>query len=100
MPNPKVGTVTQDVTKAIRELKGGKVDFRVEKAGIVHARLGKASFPANKLRENFNVLMEVIMKAKPASSKGIYLQGVTVSTTMGPGIKIDPAEVASSLKAA
>ncbi len=100
MPNPKVGTVTQDVGRAVRELKGGKVEFRVEKAGIVHARLGKASFPPAKLRENFNVLMDVIMKAKPSSAKGVYLQAVAVSTTMGPSVKIDTAAIAAAHQAA
>jgi large subunit ribosomal protein L1 len=100
MPNPKVGTVTQDVGRAVRELKGGKVEFRVEKAGIVHARLGKASFASNKLLENFNVLMDVIMKAKPASAKGVYLKAVAVATTMGPSVKIDTSAIAAAHKAA
>ncbi len=100
MPNPKLGTVTMDVTKAVKELKGGKVEFRVEKAGIVHARLGKASFDTSKLRENFNTLMDVIMKAKPASAKGTYLKAVAVSTTMGPSVKIDAAAITSAHKAA
>jgi large subunit ribosomal protein L1 len=100
MPNPKVGTVTQDVGRAVRELKGGKVEFRVEKAGIVHARLGKASFAPNKLVENFNTLMDVIMKAKPSSAKGVYLKAVAVSTTMGPSVKIDTAAIAAAHKAA
>ena len=98
MPNPKLGTVTQDVSRAIRELKGGKIEFRVEKAGIVHARLGKASFAPKKLQENFNSLMEFIMKAKPASAKGIYLKAVTISTTMGPGVKIDTSEISNANK--
>jgi large subunit ribosomal protein L1 len=89
MPNPKVGTVTMDVARAVRELKGGRVEFRVEKAGIVHARLGKASFPAEKLRENFAALLDVIMKAKPATAKGVYLKGVAITTTMGPSVRID-----------
>jgi large subunit ribosomal protein L1 len=89
MPNPKLGTVTQDVARAVRELKGGKVEFRVEKAGIVHARLGKASFPANNLRENFTTLIDVIMKAKPATAKGVYLKAVSITTTMGPSVKVD-----------
>src|ERR1041385_4241407 len=79
MPNPKVGTVTADVTKAIRDSKGGKIEFRAEKAGIVHAPVGKASFTADKLRENFNALMELVMKLKPPTAKGIYLKSVTVS---------------------
>ena len=90
MPNPKVGTVTNEVGEAVRQAKAGKVQFRVEKAGIVHAPIGKASFEAQKLVENFETLMEAINKAKPATAKGTYLRGVTVSSTMGPGIKIDP----------
>lgn len=95
MPNPKVGTVTPDVTKAIKEAKGGKVEFRAEKAGIVHAPVGKASFAAPKLQENFNALMELVMKLKPATAKGVYLKGIALSTTMGPGIKIDTQEILS-----
>jgi large subunit ribosomal protein L1 len=95
MPNPKVGTVTFDVGKAVRELKGGRVEFRVEKAGIVHARIGKVSFGGNKLRENAWALIELLQKLKPSSAKGNYMRSITVSTTMGPGIKIDINEVAS-----
>jgi large subunit ribosomal protein L1 len=98
MPNPKVGTVTMDVTKAVKDLKGGKVEFRVEKAGIVQCPLGKASFPTDKLKENFNTLMEVVLKAKPATAKGTYLKAVTVSTTMGPGIKVDALAIAAAFK--
>ncbi len=93
MPNPKVGTVTQDLARAVKEQKAGKVEFRVEKAGIVHVPFGKASFPAEKLRENFNAIMEIIFKAKPQTAKGVYLKNVTVSTTMGPGIKLDTQEI-------
>ncbi|CAM4454480.1 50S ribosomal protein L1 [Corallococcus exiguus] len=93
MPNPKVGTVTMDVAKAIRDSKGGKVDFRAEKAGIVHAKMGKASFPADKLEANFNALVDLVMKLKPATAKGVYLQGIAISTTMGPGIKLDTTEI-------
>jgi large subunit ribosomal protein L1 len=93
MPNPKVGTVTMDVARAIREAKGGKVEFRVEKAGIIHAPLGKASFATEKLRDNFLALVDLVMKLKPPAAKGVYLKGVAVSTTMGPGIKIDTAEI-------
>jgi large subunit ribosomal protein L1 len=93
MPNPKVGTVTQDLARAVKEQKAGKVEFRVEKAGIVHVPFGKASFPAEKLRENFNAIMEIIFKAKPQTAKGVYLKNVTVSTTMGPGIKVDTQEI-------
>ena len=93
MPNPKVGTVTFDVGKAVRELKGGRVEFRVEKAGIVHARIGKASFGSTKLRENALALVELLVKLKPGSARGTYMKSITVSTTMGPGIKLDPNEV-------
>jgi large subunit ribosomal protein L1 len=93
MPNPKVGTVTMDVARAVREAKGGKVEFRVEKAGIIHAPLGKASFAPEKLRENFYALVDLVMKLKPTAAKGVYLRGVALSTTMGPGIKIDTAEI-------
>jgi len=90
MPNPKVGTVTFDVGKTVQELKAGKVEFRVEKAGIVHCSIGKASFGADKLKENFLALIEMIIKLKPASSKGIYIRSISLSTVMGPGVKVDP----------
>jgi large subunit ribosomal protein L1 len=93
MPNPKTGTVTPDVTKAVKEAKGGKIEFRVEKAGIIHAPVGKASFPAEKLADNFNTLIDLVMKLKPATAKGIYLKGIAISTTMGPGIKLDTQEI-------
>ena len=93
MPNPKVGTVTMDVAKAVRDAKGGKVEFRAEKAGIVHVKVGKASFTPEKLTENFNTLVDLVMKLKPATAKGVYLKGIAVSTTMGPGIKIDTNEI-------
>ena len=93
MPNPKVGTVSMDVKKAVSDAKGGKVEFRAEKAGIVHVKMGKSSFAADKLEANFNTLVDLIMKLKPATAKGVYLQGIAISTTMGPGIKIDTAEV-------
>ena len=96
MPNPKVGTVTQDIARAVKEQKAGKVEFRVEKAGIVHVPFGKASFDPQKLRDNFTAIMEVIYKAKPQTAKGAYLKNVTVSTTMGPGIKVDLAELAAA----
>jgi large subunit ribosomal protein L1 len=89
MPNPKTGTVTFDVTKAVREIRAGKVEYRVEKAGIVHVPVGKASFDEQKLIENARAVLESIIKAKPSSSKGKYLKSVTVSTTMGPGVKMD-----------
>lgn len=90
MPNPKVGTVTFDVARTVQELKAGKVEFRVEKAGIVHCPLGKASFGVEKLLENMMALVEMIVKLKPASSKGIYIRSVALSTVMGPGVKVDP----------
>jgi len=90
MPNPKVGTVTFDVGKAVLELKAGKVEFRVEKAGIVHCPIGKTSFGAEKLMENFLALVEMVVKLKPASSKGIYIRSISLSTVMGPGVKVDP----------
>ncbi|MBW2630225.1 MAG: 50S ribosomal protein L1 [Deltaproteobacteria bacterium] len=99
MPNPKVGTVTFDVKNAVEELKAGKVEFRVEKAGIVHSPVGKVSFGANKLIENILALVESIMKLKPASSKGTYLKAISLSTTMGPGVKIDPLDIRNTLKA-
>jgi len=95
MPNPKVGTVTFDVGKTVQELKAGKVEFRVEKAGIVHCPIGKASFGAAKLKENFLALVEMILKLKPASSKGIYVRSISLSTVMGPGVRIDPFSVKS-----
>jgi large subunit ribosomal protein L1 len=97
MPNPKVGTVTFDVGKAVRELKGGRVEFRVEKAGIVHARIGKVSFGGQKLRDNAWALLELLHKLKTASAKGTYMKSITVSTTHGPGIKLDPNEVTAHL---
>jgi large subunit ribosomal protein L1 len=93
MPNPKVGTVTMDVKKAVADAKGGKVEFRAEKAGIVHVKMGKSSFPAEKLEANFNTLVDLVMKLKPATAKGVYLKGIAVSTTMGPGIKLDTTEI-------
>jgi large subunit ribosomal protein L1 len=99
MPNPKVGTVTQDIAKAVRELKGGRVEFRVEKAGIVHAPIGKVSFGGDKLRDNALVVLELLLKLKPSSAKGTYLRSITVSTTMGPGIKIDPTPLQAALTA-
>jgi len=89
MPNPKVGTVTTDVAKAVRELKAGRVEFRVEKAGIVHARIGKASFGSDKLQENARTMVDTLLRLKPPSAKGTYMKSVTLSTTMGPGIRVD-----------
>lgn len=93
MPNTKSGTVTFDLARAIKEIKAGKIEFRVEKGGIVHAPIGKVSFGAEKLQENFASLIETLIRLKPATSKGAYVKGITVSTTMGPGIKLDTAEV-------
>ena len=98
MPNPKVGTVTADIARAIRESKAGKVEFRVEKAGIIHVPIGKASFTAEKVRDNLNALLETIIKAKPSAAKGIYLKGVSISTTMGPGIKLDASAITATHK--
>lgn len=89
MPNPKVGTVTMNVGETVKAEKRGKLDFRVDKAGIIHAGIGKKSMGADKLKDNLQALLGAIVKAKPASSKGIYLQGITVSSTMGPGVKLD-----------
>ena len=89
MPNPKSGTVTKDVAKAVKELKGGKIEFRVDKTGIVHAAIGKVSFGLDKIMDNLNTFMGAILKAKPASLKGIYIKKITISSSMGPGIKID-----------
>ena len=93
MPNPKTGTVTQDIGKAIKEIKAGKLEFRVDKAGIVHVPVGKASFGAEQLIDNAKAVLMSILRAKPASAKGNYLRGVTISTTMGPGIKLDLSQV-------
>ena len=96
MPNPKVGTVTFDITNAVKELKAGKVEFRVEKAGIVHSPVGKISFGADKLSENVNALLEIIIKLKPASSKGTYIKSIAISSTMGAGVRIDPLDIKSA----
>ena len=100
MPNPKVGTVTFDIGKAVTEIKSGKVEFKVEKAGIVHVAVGKVSFGVEKLMENIRALLEVIIRAKPPTSKGIYLKSIALSTTMGLGIKIDPLSVRTMVKVA
>ncbi len=91
MPNPKVGTVTMDVATAVRDAKGGAVEFRVEKAGIVHAGIGKASFGAEKLVENIKAFTDAVVRAKPTGAKGTYVQRIAVSSSMGPGVKVDPA---------
>ena len=98
MPNAKVGTVTFDVARVVKEIKSGKVDFKVEKTGIVHAGIGKVSFGSASLRENILSFLDKIIQLKPASSKGIYLKGVSISTTMGPGLKIDPVELRTAVK--
>ena len=92
MPNPKAGTVTMDVTKAIADIKAGKIEYRLDKANIIHCPIGKASFDAEKLSENYNALMDAIVKAKPASLKGQYLKSISLATTMGPGVKISTAK--------
>jgi large subunit ribosomal protein L1 len=93
MPNPKVGTVTFDVGKAVTELKAGKVEYRVEKAGIVHVPIGKVSFGPEKLTDNARALLHTLIRVKPAAAKGNYLLSVSVASTMGPGVKVDPAAV-------
>ncbi|MEZ4359953.1 MAG: 50S ribosomal protein L1 [Kofleriaceae bacterium] len=100
MPNPKVGTVTADVTKAVKELKAGRVEFRVEKAGIIQSPIGKASFKPEALAGNLAALVDVLMKLKPATAKGTYMRSITISTTHGPGIKIDVAAFVSGGAAA
>jgi len=95
MPNPKVGTVTAYVTRAVREAKAGKVEFRVEKAGIVHVPVGKASFDVKRLTDNVNAILDTVMRAKPATAKGTYLKGISLSTTMGPGIRLDTAALSA-----
>jgi large subunit ribosomal protein L1 len=91
MPNPKLGTVTMDVAKAVREHKAGKLEYRVDKAGTIHLAIGKLSFDAAKLVDNIHALLDAIVRAKPATSKGVYLKKISLSTTMGPGLRIDPA---------
>ena len=98
MPNPKVGTVTFDVARAVKELKAGRVEFKVDKTGIIHTTVGKISFEPEKVKENVKALMDVIIRAKPASSKGTYLKSVAISTTMGPGIKLDPSDLRGAVK--
>lgn len=98
MPNPKVGTVTMDIARAVQEAKSGKIEYRVEKAGIVHAPVGKVSFDAQKLKENIIALMDVLIKAKPSTAKGIYLRKMTISSTMGAGINIDVPQLQGLVK--
>jgi len=95
MPNPKVGTVTADVTRALNEIKAGKIEYRTDKAGNIHAPIGKASFDADKLVDNFRTLIETLVKAKPAVAKGQYIRSVVISTTMGPGIRLNPLKVSA-----
>ncbi len=98
MPNAKTGTVTFDLERAVNELKAGKIDFRVEKAGIIHAPMGKVSFGLDKIKQNIAAFFETIVRLKPASSKGTYIKGINISTTMGPGLKIDAAYVKELIK--
>jgi large subunit ribosomal protein L1 len=100
MPNPKVGTVTFDVAAAVRDAKGGKIEYRVEKAGIVHARIGKASFTEKALADNASALIAALVRQKPSTAKGAYLRSITLSSTMGPGIRIDPAHFVSQTEEA
>jgi len=99
MPNPKLGTVTMDVGRAVREQKQGKVEYRVDKSGIIHAAIGKRSFEASQLVENASALLEAVLRAKPSSSKGIYMKKVSLSTTMGPGVRLDPALIGAAATA-
>ena len=94
MPNPKSGTVTMDVTKAVNDIKAGKIEYRLDKANIIHCPVGKASFTAEQLNDNFNTLMDAIVKAKPASAKGQYMKSVTITSTMGPGVKVSTVKYA------
>ncbi|WP_425230380.1 50S ribosomal protein L1 [Sphingomonas sp.] len=96
MPNPKLGTVTMNVAQAVKDAKGGQVEYRVEKAGIIHSGIGKASFPAEDLRANFDALVDAVIRAKPSGAKGKYVRKIAVSSTMGPGIRVDVAEVAGA----
>lgn len=91
MPNPKAGTVTMDVTKAVKDIKAGKVEYRLDKTNIIHCPIGKVSFGTEKLQENFNALLGAVLKAKPAAAKGTYVKSLAISTTMGPGVKINPS---------
>ncbi len=100
MPNAKLGTVTFEVAKVVQDMKAGKIDFKVDKAGVLHAMMGRASFGSQKLRENILAFIEKIIHLKPSSSKGVYLRSVSISTTMGPGFKLDPVEVRGMIKGA
>ncbi len=92
MPNPKAGTVTMDVTKAVKDIKAGKIEYRLDKTNIIHVPLGKVSFTEEQLKDNFTTLMEALVKAKPAAAKGQYLKNITIASTMGPGVKVNPAK--------
>mgnify|MGYP003766907189 FL=1 len=98
MPNPKSGTVSFDVERIVKEIKAGKVEYRVDKAGIIHAAVGKASFEVNALADNIRAMVDALVRAKPASSKGVYFRGLTISSTMGPGVKVDHQGIIASLK--
>jgi large subunit ribosomal protein L1 len=98
MPNPKTGTVTPNIAQAVKEIKAGKVEFRVDKTGIIHAPVGKLSFPAQSLIDNAHALVDSVMKAKPPAAKGKYIKNVTMSSTMGPGVVIDTAHVTETVK--
>ena len=98
MPNPKTGTVTNDLAKAVKDTKAGKVEFRADKQGIAHVAIGKASFSQEKLMQNFSTLVDAVLRAKPSASKGTYLKSLYVSSTMGPGIKVDTSGVASEIR--
>jgi large subunit ribosomal protein L1 len=98
MPNPKSGTVTMDLAAAVAEVKAGKIDFRVDKSGILHCSIGKASFSADQIKENAEAFLKEILRLRPAAAKGTYLRSITMSTTMGPGIPMDRSQVASSLR--
>ena len=96
MPNPKLGTVTMNVAQAVKDAKSGQVEYRVEKAGIIHSGIGKASFPAEDLRANFDALVDAVVRAKPSGAKGKYVRKIALSSSMGPGIKVDTTEVAGA----
>jgi large subunit ribosomal protein L1 len=98
MPNPKTGTVTMDIADAVKEVKAGKIDFRVDKAGILHAAIGKASFSEDQIRENAEAFLREVIRLRPAAAKGIYLRSITMSTTMGPGVPLDRSEIMSALR--
>lgn len=93
MPNPKAGTVTMDVAKAVKEIKAGKIEFRLDKAGQIHAPIGKVSFESEKLAENFRALVDAVNRAKPAAAKGVYLKNIALSSTMGPSVRVDAAAI-------